>query len=65
MNKASFWDAVKKPYLNRFLNREEMWKIVDRGLKEADGSFHKLVLLFNLKREEYGRFIAFLNRNRP
>jgi DNA-binding NtrC family response regulator len=63
--KLSFWVAVKRPYLQRYINREEMWRIIYLGLKECGGSYQGLIPLFNLPEKDYPRFIAFLNRNKP
>jgi len=63
--KLSFWEAVKRPYIRRYLNRDEMWRIIHLGMRESGGSYQKLMPLFNLPEKDYPRFIAFLNRNKP
>ncbi|NIM15749.1 MAG: AAA domain-containing protein [Candidatus Aminicenantes bacterium] len=60
----SFWDMVKKPFLDRDLNREEVKEIIRRGLTQANGKYKNLLQLFNLKDSEYKRFMKFLNGNR-
>ena len=61
---VSFWNAVKQPYLQRKIDKEELWKIVRRGLKETDGTYRSLVSLFNMDATDYKRFVSFLNRNK-
>lgn len=60
----SFWDAVKAPYLDREISREEARELIQRGLKETNGRYVGLVKLFNLKDEEYKNFMRFLYANR-
>lgn len=60
----SFWDMVKKPFLDRDLNREEVKEIIRRGLTQANGTYKNLLQLFNIKESEYKRFMKFLNGNR-
>lgn len=57
----SFWDAVKKPFLNRDLNRLEVKRIIADGLLEADGKYTKLLNIFNLKADDYHRFMRFMH----
>ena len=60
----SFWDAVKRPFLDRDLNRDEVKEIIKRGLAESDGVYKHLLKLFNLKANEYKKLMRFLNGNR-
>jgi transcriptional regulator with PAS, ATPase and Fis domain len=60
----SFWDTIKKPFLDRDLNREEVKEIIKRGLDQSDGKYKNLLVLFNLKDSEYKKFMKFLNGNR-
>jgi len=60
----SFWEAVKTPYLNRKINKEELWQIVHRGLQETEGTYRDLLPLFNMVESDYKKFISFLNRNK-
>ncbi|GBE27600.1 C4-dicarboxylate transport transcriptional regulatory protein DctD [bacterium BMS3Bbin03] len=59
----SFWEMVKKPYLNRDLNRREVKAILRMGLKEA-GNYKKLAELFNIEEKDYKKFMSFLYDNR-
>ncbi|MEJ5166737.1 MAG: sigma 54-interacting transcriptional regulator, partial [Thermoanaerobaculia bacterium] len=58
-----FWNAVKKEFLKKDLNREEVKEIIRRGLSRTQrGSFKELLKVFNLKEEDYHRFMAFLHK---
>ncbi len=59
----SFWEVVKKPYLKRELNREEVRSIIKRGLEKA-GTYKKLCKLFNIPEEEYHNFMTFLHKQK-
>jgi DNA-binding NtrC family response regulator len=59
----NFWEAVKKPYMKRELNRNEVKMILSRGLNKCDGKYIKVLKSFNLEEEEYHRFMSFLNSN--
>jgi transcriptional regulator with PAS, ATPase and Fis domain len=60
----SFWHTVKKPFLDRDLNRQQVKEIIKRGLAQSDGKYKKVLKLFNLEQGEYKRFMKFLNGNR-
>jgi len=61
----TFWEAVKNPFLDKELNREEVMEIIDRLLKKTEnGKYKELLALFNLKDFEYHRFMAFLHKYR-
>ncbi|UCH93276.1 MAG: sigma-54-dependent Fis family transcriptional regulator [Candidatus Aminicenantes bacterium] len=60
----SFWETVKKPFLDRDLNREEVQEIIKWGLDQSDGKYKNVLELFNLKDSEYKKFMKFLNGNR-
>lgn len=57
----NFWDAVRKPYLEREINRQQVKEIIQTGLAEAGGKYMSLLSLFNLEANEYHRFMAFLS----
>jgi len=63
-NGKSFWDAVKKPYLDRDLNRSQVKMIVERGLIETGNKYVNLTKLFNIPKKQYDKFLKFLIRNR-
>ncbi len=60
----SFWDVVKKPFLDRELNRAEVRNIISRGLKECGGEYKKLLKIFNIDPKRYINFMRFLYDNR-
>jgi len=62
----SFWEAVKKPFLARDLNREEVKSIISKGLKESGGKYKNLLPLFNIhsNSKNYKNFMRFLYENR-
>jgi hypothetical protein len=64
MNGKSFWDAVKTPFLDRDLNRDEVKEIIRKGLDQSGGKYKNLLSLFNLKDNEYKKLMKFLNGNR-
>lgn len=60
---GTFWENVKKPYMNRDLNRYEVRTILSRGLNECGRKYKNVARLFNLEEKEYHRFMSFLNEN--
>jgi DNA-binding NtrC family response regulator len=59
----TFWETVKKPFLRRELNRDEVKTILAQGLNECGRKYKDVARLFNLKDFEYHRFMSFLNGN--
>ncbi len=59
----SFWQAVKEPFLNRDLNREQVKAVIRLGLEKHGGKYKKMLADFNLQDADYLKLIAFLNRN--
>jgi transcriptional regulator with AAA-type ATPase domain len=59
----TFWEAVKKPYLSRDLNREQVLAIINRGLQGSGGKYAGLLKTFNLDDGEYKNFMSFLYDN--
>jgi transcriptional regulator with PAS, ATPase and Fis domain len=61
-----FWEVVKKPFLDRELNREEVKRIISKGLKESGGKYKNLLPLFNIhsNSKNYKNFMRFLYDNR-
>lgn len=59
-----FWEAVKAPYLDRELNRDEVKEILERGLRENGGKYKRLMEPFNLEKTDYKNFMRFLYENR-
>jgi hypothetical protein len=59
----SFWDAVKKPYLKRDLNRGQVKETIQRALQIGDGTYKNILNTLNIKQEDYKRFLNFINDN--
>jgi hypothetical protein len=59
----SFWDVVKKPFLNRELNRFEVKSIISKGLNQSNGKYKNCLKLFNIDSKEYKNFMRFLYDN--
>jgi DNA-binding NtrC family response regulator len=60
----SFWDVVHSAFMGRELARTELAALIDRGLQATNGSYQRLVPLFNMPPEDYKRFHAFLYQQR-
>ena len=61
---GSFWSVVRDPYLDRELNRDEVRRIVERGLAQAGGSYKRALRAFGLPEGEYLKFMDFLRHHR-
>jgi len=61
---ATFWDAVRKPFLERDLNRREVMEVIDRALRLRRGRYRNILELFNLPPGEYKRFMNFVHQHR-
>ena len=59
----NFWEVVKKPFLDRDLNRAQVKAVIARGLAETRGKYHLLLERFNLRASEYKKLMNFLNKN--
>jgi transcriptional regulator with PAS, ATPase and Fis domain len=55
-----FWEAVKRPYLNRDIKRSEVRKIIEKAFLESGDKFSDILKILNLKRNEYKKFTNFL-----
>jgi len=60
----TFWESVKKPYLDRELNRCEAKSLIEKALIEAGGKYKGALKIFNLEDNEYNNFMRFLYANR-
>jgi hypothetical protein len=60
----TFWEVVKKPYLDRELNRSEAKCLIEKAFIEAGGKYIESLKIFNLEDKEYNNFIRFLHANR-
>jgi len=59
-----FWKAVREPYLDRELNRAQVRSIVKRGLEESDGSYKRLLRIFEVEKDDYLKFMDFLRHHK-
>ena len=59
----TFWEAVKKPFLRRELNRDEVKSILYQSLNECGGNYKGALRSFNLDECECHRFMSFLSKN--
>ena len=60
----NFWESVARPYADRLITRTHVENVVRRGLQQSNGSYRRLVRLFNLPDSDYKRFMDFLRRHR-
>jgi hypothetical protein len=56
--------VLKKPYLDRELNRCEAKSLIEKALIEAGGKYKNSLKIFNLEDNEYNNFMRFLHANR-
>jgi transcriptional regulator with PAS, ATPase and Fis domain len=61
--RESFWTAVYPAFMSRDLTRDDMRELVSRGLEQAHGSYKIVVELFNMRPEDYKRFLNFLKKH--
>lgn len=47
--------------MSRDLKRSEVKALITRGLVEAGGRYKELIKIFNLKNDDYHRFMRFLH----
>ncbi len=57
---GGFWKAIRTPFLERELNREQVRAIVERGLAECGGNYTELIRLFHISEDHYQKFMGFL-----
>ena len=56
----SFWVVVHPLFIDRELTKTDLREIIRRGLYQTQGSYRKLIELFQLPAADYKRFLAFL-----
>lgn len=61
---GDFWNLVQEPFLKRDLSRREVRLLITRGLREAGGSYQKLLDLWKIPRAQYQKFMDFLRHHR-
>jgi transcriptional regulator with GAF, ATPase, and Fis domain len=59
----SFWSTVYAAFMAHDLTRDDLRRIVRRGLDKSDGNYRTLVQLFNMPPEDYKRFLSFLRKH--
>jgi transcriptional regulator with PAS, ATPase and Fis domain len=60
--RQSFWSVVYGPFMSRDLTRADLRALVKRGLESTSGNYKVLVELFNMKPDDYKRFLGFLRK---
>lgn len=63
MEGGSFWSVVYAPFMARDLTRDDLRRIVTRGLRRTRGSYKMLVQIFNMPPRDYKRFLNFLRKH--
>ena len=62
MDRQSFWTVVYTPFMSRDLTRADLRALVRMGLEQTSGNYKILVELFNMRADDYKRFLAFLRK---
>ncbi len=60
----NFWESIARPYADRQITRHHVEHVIRKGLIQTEGSYRRLVRLFNLPESDYKRFMDFLRRHR-
>jgi transcriptional regulator with PAS, ATPase and Fis domain len=58
----SFWSVVYTPFISRDLTRDDLRAVIRKGLERTSGNYKVLVELFNMRPEDYKRFLGFLRK---
>jgi transcriptional regulator with PAS, ATPase and Fis domain len=61
--RESFWTVVYEPFMAHDLTREDLRRIITRGLTDTRGSYRALVRAFNMDAGDYKRFLSFLRKH--
>ena len=61
---AGFWETPYEMFMRRDLNRSQMRGLIRRGLRDADGSYKRLLDLLQIASSDYQRFMDFLRHHR-
>ncbi len=59
-----FWEVVRQPFLDRELNRAQVQAIIKQGLEESEGSYKRLLDIFQVPQDDYLKFMDFLRHHR-
>ena len=62
-NDKSFWEVIRKPYMNRDLNRAQVKAVMRRGLRDTGGSYKQLLRVFCVEDGNYLKFMDFLRHH--
>src|SRR5690349_19731916 len=58
----SFWNVVYPSYMQREISRTDVREVMRKGLEDARGNYRIVVRLFNMKRDDYKKFLNFLRK---
>jgi transcriptional regulator with PAS, ATPase and Fis domain len=61
--RQSFWEVVYPLFMSRDMTRNDLRRLIQKGLARSNGSYRSLVMLFNMSRHDYNRFLAFLRQH--
>jgi DNA-binding NtrC family response regulator len=56
----SFWTAVYPTFIDRELTKTDLRQLIKQGLEKTQGSYRRLIEVFNMAPGDYKRFLAFL-----
>lgn len=62
-DEKSFWEVIRKPYMNRDLNRGQVKAVMRRGLRDTGGSYKQLLKVFCVEDDNYLKFMDFLRHH--
>ena len=63
VQRESFWTAAYAAFMARDITRDDMRFIVRTGLEQTQGSYRLLLELFNMRADDYKRFLGFLKQH--
>jgi len=58
----SFWSAAYAPFMSRDLTRQELRRLIAKGLEQTGGDYRALTKLFNMPEADAKRFVAMLRK---
>ena len=61
---GDFWRLVHHPFIERDLSRRDVRTLVARGLRDAHGSYRRLLELWRIPATHYQKFMDFLRHHR-
>jgi transcriptional regulator with GAF, ATPase, and Fis domain len=59
----SFWTSAYPAFMSHDLTREDIRKMVQKGLEHTKGNYRLLVHFFNMPPDDYKRFLNFLRKH--